>query len=178
MCAPHRTGPAFWHHLVTTQLHLGDELSSRQVAESIREFSLQAGEKELKFETYQQAATIFLGTYSSPDGLGDLGILKRGEGPAVYKVTQPELPAPEVVAYVVADYWEGVWPTLLSIDFSQLTGAEGPAALLLMRSGDMFEMLRKMQADHLILLERATRPWKVKRLWGDTHELLERVFAR
>lgn len=177
MCAPHRTGPAFWNHLTRTLLRPGDTLSTRQTAEAIREFCLQSGEEELKFDTYQQAATAFLGTYSNPDGLGGLGILKRDDRPGTYIVSEPVLPEPQVVAYVVADYWDGVWPDLVSIDFNKVVGPEGPAALLLLSSSDMFDMLRAMQADHFVLLERATHPWKVKRLWSDANELLERVYT-
>lgn len=175
MSSPHRCGPAFWHHLVTNFLIPGNQLSSPSVANEIGRFVREEEGEAAKQDTLRSTATIFLGTYSKKDSLGGLGFLES-TSTAEYLVNEPEPPSSNVFAYVLADYWEGIWGTRTGVNLNELTEQGGPASLLLLGSGETNYYLSEMQQAGLVEVQRRVPPYMVVRLWDSADKLLERLY--
>ena len=172
MCAPHRNGPIFWGHLVTTLFDLNKDLTAEQVAQDIETLYLAQGNKSLKADTYRGAATAFLGTYSKWDGLGDLKILAEpvnGE----YAVGDPISVPWRVAAYALADYWESNWNDRTGVNLERLREV---GALLLVGSGEMNGFLRTMQEHGLVDVQRRHPPFQVTRLFPDADSVLAHLY--
>jgi hypothetical protein len=107
--------------------------------------------------------------------LGDLNVLHKGSDS--FTVEKPVEVPWQVVAYVLADFWEGVWGDRNQVPYSDIMAADGPAALLLLDSGTMGMHLTRMRQEHLIEVHRVARPWTVARNWKSKDTLLEAVYA-
>lgn len=172
MCAPHRTGPIFWGHLVTSFLNPGDTLTAERLALDIEKLYVVQSGKVLKADTYKGAAVAFLGTYAKWDGLGDLGILAEpvnGE----YTVGDPVSVPWRVVAYALADYWQGNWNDRKGIN---LESVREVGALLLVGSGEMNGFLRAMQEHGLVDVQRRHPPFQVMRQFASPDAVLEHLY--
>src|SRR5437870_2948365 len=109
MVAPHRSGPAFWNHLVLNCLRPGDTLTSQSLAHEIGQFIEQDEGRQIEMDTLKKTATAFLGTYSKADALGSLGLLEPTEDKKAYQVAEPASLDAAVFAYALADYWQSIW---------------------------------------------------------------------
>lgn len=176
--APHHLGPLYWGHLVLNVLRSGTVLTSETLAAEIDAFVREREHQELADRTLRSSASVFLATYSSPVGLGNLGLLSTTGGTAnTFAVGVPVEVPWQVVAYVLADFWEGVWGDRNQVPYSDIMAADGPAALLLLDSGTMGMHLTRMRQEHLIEVHRVARPWTVARNWKSKDTLLEAVYA-
>ena len=176
LCAPHEMGPAFWGKLASKHFIIQHEpFGSEPVQEDLSAFAVAEG-RAIIAGTIQSTANIFLKAYSEIDGLGQLEILE--ESPKdTYTAFQPiDIPW-RVMAYVLADFWAGNWGETLSVPFAQINGESGPAALMLLNSGQMSQLMRPIQEVGLLEINRITRPWTVVRKWSNAATLLEAAYA-
>ena len=172
----HGMGPLFWGVVATTLLRPGDVLRRDDVAAAIRGAARDAGEEEIHDRTANQAATVFLGTYSKSDALGPLGILEVTED-GQYRVAAPTAPPLWVFAHVVADYWKANWGDVPGVNIARVTQAGGPGCLLMMGAGTIYQYLGELQAADLATVQRRTPPFQVNRNWPNTETFLERLYA-
>ncbi len=178
MVAPHRSGPAFWHHLAERFFRSGTSFSCRDVADELQEFVAGTSEKAISARTLRTTATIFVGSYAHSDGLSALGIL--GEPDPVsdeYEVQEPAPPEWSVLAYALADYWRGAWGEQKTVNLDEVTAPGGPADLLLLGSGAARLLLREAQSRGLLQMQRAVAPYHIERMWDDPDSLLEYLYA-
>lgn len=178
LSSPHGPGPAFWNHLVTHSLRIGDELQRGEVAGEIARIAEEDTGKQLATRTAQSTATVFLGTYAKSDGLGSLGVLKpvdTGNG-VVYQVQEP-VPLPLwSFAYALADYWEGIWGQQVTINLSELTEPGGLANIFSIGSEQLEQALGQLRDQGVLELYRTAPPYQVVRLWTDKNTLFERIY--
>lgn len=175
MSAPHRNGPSFWSYLWQHATYWGDTLSAATLAEKLQSHASEETEKIFSLDTYTVAARSFLTCYGNSEGLGRLNLLQKGYDDA-YTV-EPPIPVDwKVAAYVLADYWSGVWGDTTVVPYPDIMAPGGPASLLRRNTGDMGLLLRPMQEAGLLQISRVARPWTVARAWSDPGELLEAVY--
>ncbi|MGC8863377.1 MAG: DUF4007 family protein [Armatimonadota bacterium] len=169
LVAPYSTAPGFWRQMF-------DYVANRTVVNpgDLRAYARECAGRQVGERAATQAYLAFVGTYTRTEGLGSLGVLAAENDELV--VGQINLPHPRVVAYVVGDYWDHVWPGRQSVNLSWLSEPGGPASLLLMNSGEMADALKDMQNAGLIEVQRRYAPYQVFRLWKDTNELLKRIY--
>ena len=175
LAADHLSGPPFWHDLVLRYFAPGMELTPEQIANDIGCSVASREAKELASRTLRSTATIFLGTYAKSDALGGLGILQLLKS-SCYITCRPCVPSMWVVAYVVADYWRAHWGDRATVNLSAMTEPGGPASLLLLSSGDMNALLREMQNQQLVQIQRRVPPYQVVRLWDSPESILEHLY--
>jgi hypothetical protein len=178
LSAPHHGGPVFWAHTVTTAVRVGETLDRQYVSSAIEEYLSQAGAGSIGKSTIDEAATAFIGTYWKEDALGPLGILSPVQGSRnLYSVNEPEEPNSSVFAYVLADYWDGMWPGRKTVNLEAVTSElGGPASLLLLGTGQANRLLRSMQEQGWVQVQRRAAPYTVVRLWEDSSVFLERLY--
>ena len=167
-------GPLFWRDLILNVVRKSISTTKRSVAAGIESFHQTAGLKELSEATYDSAAGAFLGTYSAPDGLGQLKILqKRGEE---YSIGVPAPLMKDIFAFMLSEYWAANWGDTHSVALNKITGDSGLAPLLLLNSGEASEIMDELHAAMLVRVERAVRPYTVFRLWDDETDLLGKIY--
>ena len=172
---PHGAGPDFWRYLTVHPLTTGGTTNNRTITNQIEHFHDEEGLDRLGDSSYNSAATAFLGTYSNPDGLNSLHLLcKKDDG---YQIGLPEPIGTNTFAYVLADYWAANWGDTQSVSLNFITGATGPAPLLLLGSGETNEILGDLHREGLVRVERSVRPYTVFRLWNNSKEMRERLYA-
>ncbi len=174
LCAPHRHGPAYWNCAVRTCLNPGTALTSADLARILQEKMEEEGAGPQPSHV-REAATALLRTYALPEGLGALRILAE-DGESGYEVTDPSRPSTAVVAYAIADYWEGVWGEVKAVEMKAINEPGGPTSLLLLNSGEMSEILREMQTTGIVGVYRRVPPYTVVRLWASADDLLARIY--
>lgn len=180
LSAPHGPGPAFWSHLVTHCLPFGREITGRQVVNELAFFlSQQTTENAVQTRTLQSTKTIFLGTYTKLDGLGQLGLLTRigGDSDDRVRVADPQLPPAAVVGYALADYWDAHYPTQIGVSVSELARSDGFARILWMDPQRFEEALDGLRRDKVLEIYRSAPPYQVMRRWLDKRELLDRLYC-
>lgn len=176
LSSPHGAGPRYWGHVVSNCFRLGDYLDRQCLSTELEVFLAASERKPPGKNTVDAAATTFLGTYSKDDALGPLGILvAQGNR---YLVSESEEPSLAVFAYVLADYWDGMWPGRKTVNLEAITSEpEGPASLLLLGTGQANRLLRAMQDEGWVQVQRRAAPYTVVRSWEDSAPFLERVYA-
>ena len=175
MAAPHRSGPGFWGHLTRSALRPGNELSLNSIENEINDYLTNSTGQSLAARTLNTTASVFLATYHKPDALSGLGILQAA-GDKKFLVNEPEPPGMNVFAYVLADYWNGVWEGRNGINLNELSEVGGPASLLLLGSGETNFFLSEMQQAGLVEVQRKVPPYMAVRLWNNADQLLERLY--
>jgi hypothetical protein len=175
IASPHRCGPAYWKHVIQKFTHANETLTRQVLADEIGRFVLQEENRRIEAGSLLKTATAVLGSYENDDAL--FGIRFWDGNAGIYSVSEPIPLDTSVFAYALADYWFHNWDNRLSVNKSDVTGADGPAALFLLRSGETNQMLREMQGMGLVRLESAIPPYAVFRLWEHPDQLLERVYA-
>jgi len=176
LAARHRAGPAFWGRIVTTRFRPGAEFTVSEIADLIVDEDSDERGRVVAPATRRSTATVFLGSYTKSDALGNLGILSA-EGGEFYHVEEPPCPAVNLFAYVLADFWNGVWGGLPMVNLSDVTGESGPGPLLLLSAGTINRLLREMQDLGYLRLQRRVPPYGVFRGWPDASVLLERIYV-
>lgn len=170
----HRGSPVFWRDTFHAIMLTDQSFTSSDIAELIMQSELKHNRKYAD-RTLRNAASSFVGTYFRDDALNMLGLLsKQGER---YVVNEPEPPDVKTFAYVLADYWDGVWAGRTDVLLREVTEKGGPASLLMLGSGDANQRLMEMQEQGLVEVRRRVPPYLVVRLWKDSASLLERLYA-
>lgn len=176
LSAPHGPGPAFWHDLVTTFFFVGNEFAKMQVDRRVAGFVEQTEGHSLAERTTRSAATVFLGSYTKSDALGNLGILTEHSNQR-YRVTRQVSPPAWAVAYALLDYWAAQFEDRLTVSLDTLTEAGGFASLFLLSQQEFNEVLHALQAEHYVEVYRAAPPYQVVLLRRDTEPLLQKLYG-
>lgn len=176
LSAPHGPGPAFWHDLVASEFYVGREFGADQIARRIAGFVEQTEGRTLVERTVRSTATIFLGTYTKPDGLGKLGIVTALDSQR-YLVTEPVSPPAWAVAYALLDYWLAHYEGRLTVSLDSLTEPGGFMSLFLMGQQAFGEVLRALQAERYVEVYRTAPPYQVVLLRRDTEPLLQKLYG-
>lgn len=174
--APHGPGPAFWHDLVARDLYVGHEFGADEIVRHITSFLEQTEGRTLVERTVRSTATVFLGTYIKPDGLGKLGILTALDGQR-YLVTEPISPPAWAVAYALLDYWAAHYADRLTVSLDSLTEPGGFMSLFLLGQQEFGAVLRALQAEHYVEVYRTAPPYQVVLLRRDTEPLLKKLYG-
>jgi hypothetical protein len=157
-------------------MRVGDELSTARLGEVIQHIVCESEPARINTKTAQQAASVFLGSYSKADSLGPLGILEQID-PGRYVVTEPQPPPLWAFGYALADYWQANWPDMSTVSISKTSDAGGPGSLLLMGSGQVNQALGALQTEGLVTVQRRMPPFQVYKQWKSPKDFLERLYA-
>lgn len=175
--APRGSNPLFWHELVSTNFLGGNEFEKDDIERQIKEFYLRTEGKVLADESASRTATIFLGTYTKSDGLGELNLLQQVEGNR-YRVNDDlDSPPTWAVAYAILDFWKANFPERTTINLDELTEGNGVANIFMIGAGKVANVLQKMQAEGFIDLYRVAPPYQVVLLRSDMDAVLEKIYA-
>jgi hypothetical protein len=176
LSAPHGPGPLFWHKIVSSHFSPANEFERGELSDQIGDLYEQSENKPLKARTAQATATIFLGTYEKPEGLGRLGILdKQADGS--YRVLAPKAPSVWACAYSLVDYWRNQFSDRLTVSLDALTMPGGWSDLLMFGSSHLNDVLREMQAEGYVDVFRVSPPYQVVLLRQDVEPLLKRMYG-
>lgn len=175
--APKGSNPLFWHELVTANFRGGNEFEKEDIEKQIKEFYLRTEGESLADRSASTTATIFLGTYTKPDGLGDLNLLQQVEGNR-YRVNDDlDSPPTWAVAYAILDFWKKNFPDRTTINLDELTEGNGIASIFMIGAGKVANILQKMQTEGFIDLYRVAPPYQVVLLRADMNAILEKIYA-
>lgn len=178
MSAPHGPGPCFWHHLVTRFLRICSRLRSTDVASEIGRMIREEEGNEPNPRTMARTATVFLRSYTNPDGLSQLRLMQEVER-GLYLVTDPSAVPVWVVGFALVDYWEHQWGDRITVDLAVLFEPGGLSSIFFLGSEAVNELLETLQREKLIDIYRVAPPYQVVRQWGpDARQMcLERAYA-
>lgn len=175
LSAPHGPGPAFWHHLVKERFKSGNTFTRDEVLAQVDEFIQATRGRALSRSSIKGATAAFLGTYTSPTGLGELEILEALNDGS-YQVLEPEAPSTWVLAYALIDFWQAQFPNHLTLNLNNLSGSDGITSLFLVGSGRLNSTLREMQDEGYVEVHRVAPPYQVVLLRPDKQSVLERIY--
>lgn len=167
MSVSHMPGPVYWNKLVTDIFTPGRPLSLGQVADDIKEITTEGGAAPLASETYREAASVFLGTYTEKEYLGSLGILEKSSAVNQCTVLQPRVLSAGAFACLLADYWQRHWSDRSDVLLEQVTQGE-LARVLLLSENKVNDLLGSLAAPDLALVKRQRKhtPYQVIRQPG------------
>jgi len=175
MSASTGPGPLFWHELCATRFRVGNRFTRQEIADDIATLYKATEGKSVSASALKSTTTIFLGTYTKSDGLGNLGILYQDDDH--YVVTQPDAPSPWVVGYALIDDWERRYPGRLSINLDDLSDARGLASPFMLDEDTLLTALISLQRAGVVDLYRSARPYQLLLLAHDRQIMLRRVYG-
>lgn len=176
LSAPHRGGPVFWKHLVVGCLTPSSVVTAADLAGEVRRCLAGTTKHQVGDSTLRGAATAFIGTYTKPEALGNLGLLRSSERGA-YEVCEPDDIPVEVFAYAVCDYWEGVLGGANTVDLAELTARSDLPALLMLSTAATNRLLRTGQRMGLFEVQRSVAPYQVMRAWRSPAQALGALYG-
>ena len=169
------TGPAFWNDLVSNRFYTGSTFSRDDIIEQIGNFVWRKENKILNKSDVAATATVFLGTYTKPEGFGKLRILETTES-GRYRVCEGT-PAPAwAVGYALLDFWEAHYPGRLSVGLDTLHESSF-AKLFLIGKSDLENVLQMLQEARHLEVHRSAPPYQVLLLRQDKEPLLKRLYG-
>ena len=169
-------GPAFWHDLISTRFRPGSSFTRQDIAAQIAEFFEQNEGKPLAERSARSTATVFLGTYLKPEGLGRLRLFWEDEEGWIH-AREPEAPSVWAFAYALVDYWHAHYPDRLGINLDTLLSPGGIADLFMIGPNQLDALLRDMQDAGYVNVYRVAPPYQVVLLRQDVEPLLERMYG-
>lgn len=177
LTVPQGLGPAFWNELVMTNFRSGNEFEKADLESQIKDFYLRTEGENLADRSVSSTATIFLGTYTKPDGLGNINLLQQVNGDR-YRVNEDLDPPPTwAVAYSIIDFWKKNFSDRTTINLDEMTEENGIANIFMIGAGKVATILQKMQAEGFVDLYRVAPPYQVVLLSPNTQALFERIYA-
>lgn len=168
-------GPEFWHELCATYMRVGNRFTRQEITETIASSYERTTGKSASASALRSTTTIFLGTYTKRDGLGNLGILYE-EGNH-FVVTQPEPPSAWAFGYALIDNWERQHEGKLSINLDELTEESGIGSQFLMDDTAVNSALAELQRMGVVELYRSTRPFQLLLLSRDKEAMLRKSYG-
>lgn len=177
LSAPLGPGPLFWHELVKTRFRSGDEFTTQEIAEQIGEIFEREEGKPLAERSARSTATIFLGTYSRSDALGNLGLIKEVE-PGRFRVMDPDSPSTWVVGFALLHWWERLYSKQVTINLNDLYGDQGLTHILMIGKGRLNTALEELQDEGFVELYRIAPPYQVVLLRRDEEALLRKIYGQ
>lgn len=176
LSAPTGPGPAFWHELVKTRFRTGDEFTSQEIADQIGEIFKEQEGKPLAIRSARTTATIFLGTYTRTEGLGNLDLLME-VSQGRFKVLDPDPPSNWVIAFAFLHLWNSLYPRQVTINLNDLYGEQGLTDILMIGKSRLNMVLDEMQEEGFIQLFRVAPPYQVALLRNDEVAILRKVYG-
>ena len=175
LSAPHGPGPTFWNHIVINQFYLGNIFSPENLIEQIGNFVWQHENKVLAKRSVGSTVTIFLGTYTKPEGLGKLHILEVTES-GRYRVREGATAPAWALGYALLDFWEAQYPGRISVGLNTLHESNF-AKLFMIGKADLEAVLRTLQEANYIEIHRTAQPFQVVLLRQDREPLLKKLYG-
>ena len=176
LSGPNGPGPIFWHELVKTYFRSGDLISAQEITEHIEQIYTQTESKPLAPRSARTTATIFLGTYTNSDGLGNLGILEKLSDDS-YRVMDPDPPSTWVLAYALLHWWSTQFDKQVTSNLNDLYGDLGITSLFMISKGRLNSCLEEMQDEGIISLYRIAPPYQVALLRRDEGFILRKLYG-
>ncbi|MDD2942827.1 MAG: DUF4007 family protein [bacterium] len=175
LSAPHGPGPTFWNDLVVNRFFTNSIFSGDEISEQIGNFIWKTENKILSERSVRSTATIFLGSYTKPEGLGKLRILEI-TGSGRYQVRNA-IPAPIwAVGYALLDYWQSHYPGRITIGLDTLHDSEF-MKLFMLGKADLEAVLLALQEAKYIEFYRSVQPYQIVLLRQDSEPLLKRLYG-
>lgn len=175
LSATHGPGPAFWNEIISNFFYTGNIFASDVIAGAIGNFVWQAEGKVLAKRGVQSTATIFLGTYLKPEGLGKLRLLEETDS-GRYRVREPVRPPKWAVACALVDYWAANYPGRLGIGLDTLQESNF-LKIFMLGKNDFMDVLQAMQEVGYVNIHRAAPPYQVLLLRQDQEGLLQKLYG-
>jgi hypothetical protein len=168
LSAPKGPGPFFWHQLFAGLLTPGDTFGREEVERAIT--AAQSG--SLGDKLLQSTASVFLGTYTDPAGLGRLHLVRSmGNDRASYTLSlTPEPASFWAFAYALVDYWGQMWKDHLTVGIDDLSRPGGLANLFFLERSKVDEYLSQLQREGWIEVFRVAPPFQLVRRWSNPVE--------
>ncbi|MBU2496185.1 MAG: DUF4007 family protein [Candidatus Omnitrophica bacterium] len=175
LSAPHGPGAPFWHEVVSNRFYPGSVFSADDLVEQIGNFIWETENKILSERAVRSTVTVFLGTYTKPEGLGKLRMLEDTDS-GRYRVREPAPPPNWAVGYALLDFWEAHYSGRLSVGLDTLQESGFPG-LFFMGKADLDEALQVLQEAHYLELHRTAPPYQVVLLRQDREFLLHKLYG-
>jgi hypothetical protein len=175
LSAPQGPGPAFWYQVVSKFFYPGNIFTNEDIVEFIGNFIWQSENRVLSKRAVQSAATILLGTYTKPEGLGKLRILE----PTTigrYRVQVPVAPPVWAVSYALLDFWMNFYEGRLGIGLDTIKES-GFTQLFLMGKSDLENVLQSLQEIRYVEIHRTAPPFQVVLLCRELDPILDRLYG-
>lgn len=178
LSAPNGPGPVFWANLITNYLVFGKEVSRFEVAQEIsRSRMSQDNKPAIKERTAQSTATVFLGTYTKSDALGQLGLIRAiSERNGYSRISESQSPPSSIVAFALADHWERCYGEQQTVSLNELARDDGFARVMWINYQQFDEILMDLKRKNIVDLYRIAQPYQVARLWSNKTELLNALY--
>jgi len=175
LSSPNGSGPAFWNHVILKRFYLGSTFTRDTIVEDIGNFIWQIENKVLNKNDVGATATIFLGTYTKPEGLGKLHILEVTES-GRYRVREGATAPAWAVGFALLDFWEAQYPGRISVGLNTLHESNF-AKLFMIGKADLEAVLRTLQEANYIEIHRTAQPFQVVLLRQDREPLLKKLYG-
>lgn len=173
LAAPHRP-TAFWHYLVCKRFLPGNTFTADDLIADLTEFLNDAAGKVPAWRSIRSTVTIFTGTYTKMDGLGQLGLLTETV-PNTYHVPAVGVPPLWAVGYALAEYWRERYGERLTINLDDLIQSDF-AAVFLLGEERLTEFLIQLKQEGMLDLYRISRPYQVVLLQPSLEYALQKIY--
>ena len=174
LSAPHGPGPRFWHDLTMRLPELGTSFSGAELTEEVAR-SVQAEQgRTLAERSLRTCAAVYAGTYTKPEGLGGLNLLREADGS--YSLGEPEPVPSGVLAYALSHYWEGQFGQVQTRNLSDLSEPGGFGSLFFLSQFALNRALRGLASRGVLSLWLQAPPHQVTRPPSPA-ALLEGIYA-
>lgn len=177
LSAPDGFGPSYWHNIVATRFRTSDTITKESLAEQIADHIRHTEERELASRYAQSFANVFLNTYSEPDGLARLGILREVENDKVYLVEEPDPPPVWVFAVALLDFWQYQFPNRVAVNLDDLYVEGGLTSIFMIGEGRINRYLLTLQQEGIVDVFRVAPPYTVVLLNPDPTFALDRLYT-
>lgn len=176
LSAPLGPGPKFWYELVTQRFRIGDVFAPEEIASQIAEIYEREEGKSLADRSARSTATVFLGTYTKPEGLGNLRILEK-IGDSNYIVLEPPSPPKWAIACALAAFWQIRYPDMTTIHLNDLYTEGYFTDIFLIGKGDFNRTLEDLQREGVLEVFRVAPPYQVALLNREMDYFLEKMYG-
>jgi hypothetical protein len=175
LSAPQGPGPAFWNQVVSKFFYSGNIFTNEDIVEFIGNSVWQSENKILSKRAVQSTATVLLGTYTKPEGLGKLRMLEVTDS-GRYRVQTPLPPPAWAVSYALLDYWTDCYEYRLGVGLDTLNES-GFNKLFLMGKSDLENVLQVLQELRYVEVHRSAPPFQVVLLQREPKPILDRLYG-
>lgn len=176
LSAPHGAGPAFWNEIISNMLYPGKMFTSEELVEEIGNFTWRYENKLPAKRGVQSTATIFIGSYTKPEGLEKLRLFEKTSS-GQFKVSAHTNPPVWAVGCALLDFWAAQFTERLGVGLDTLQQS-GFLKLFLMSKSDFDEVLKNLQEAGYIDVYRTAPPYQVVLLRQDQDGLLKKLYGK
>ncbi|MCA9963063.1 MAG: DUF4007 family protein [Anaerolineales bacterium] len=177
LSAPNGFGPSYWHDIVVTRFRTSDMISKASLTEQIADHIKHTEERELAPRYAQSFANVFLRTYSEPDGLSSLGILREIENDKTYLVEEADPPPIWAFAVALLDFWQYQFPNRITVNLDELYVEGGLTSIFMIGEGRINRYLRTLQQEGIVDVFRVAPPYQVVLLNPDPTFALDKLYT-